>query len=188
VIGRTREHLRALVVDDRENARRFLRTLLTAIGVQEVVEAGNGVEGIAALSTAPADLVVTDWCMAPMHGPDFVRYLRTHPQSPNPYVPIIMLTGHACPDLIAEARDCGVNEFLAKPVSAKSLLACVTAVIENPRPFVKTSTYFGPDRRRRQVRFRGADRRNPHLMPGRPNDETAEGFSGPSLKEVIHSI
>jgi DNA-binding transcriptional ArsR family regulator len=51
--------------------------------------------------------------------------------------------------LVAEARDVGVTEFLSKPVTARGVIERITRVVEHPRPFVKTTSYFGPDRRRR---------------------------------------
>jgi len=63
-------------------------------------------------------------------------------------VPIIMLTGHSEKRRVIEARDTGVTEFLAKPISAKALYQRVLNVVANPRPFIKTKTYFGPCRRR----------------------------------------
>jgi hypothetical protein len=58
------------------------------------------------------------------------------------------------------ARDAGVNEFLAKPVSVKAILTRLISVIEHPRPFVRTKTYFGPCRRRRvDDEYRGPERR-----------------------------
>jgi response regulator RpfG family c-di-GMP phosphodiesterase len=70
-----------------------------------------------------------------------------------------MVTGHAERPLLERARDAGVHEFLAKPVSASMLYARLQRVIENPPPFVRSDTYFGPDRRRRAVAFTGPDRR-----------------------------
>jgi len=66
----------------------------------------------------------------------------------NPYAPIIMLTGHSEKRRVTVARDAGVTEFLAKPISAKGLYQRILNVVANPRPFIKTKTYFGPDRRR----------------------------------------
>jgi two-component system, chemotaxis family, chemotaxis protein CheY len=66
----------------------------------------------------------------------------------NPYVPIIMLTGHSEKKRVMSARDAGITEFLAKPISAKALYQRILNVVANPRPFIKTKNYFGPDRRR----------------------------------------
>jgi DNA-binding response OmpR family regulator len=59
-----------------------------------------------------------------------------------------MLTGHSEKRRVTVARDAGVTEFLAKPISAKALYQRILNVVVNPRPFVKTKSYFGPDRRR----------------------------------------
>src|ERR1700761_9036360 len=75
--------------------------------------------------------------------------LRNSPDSKNPYLPIVMMTGHSEKSRVVEARDAGVTEFIAKPLTAKSVLERLQAVIYRPRPFVRTATYFGPDRRRR---------------------------------------
>src|SRR6185503_19347376 len=57
-------------------------------------------------------------------------------------------------------RDAGVTEFLAKPISAKALYQRIINVVANPRPFIKTKTYFGPDRRRNTTsNYIGPERR-----------------------------
>jgi DNA-binding response OmpR family regulator len=61
---------------------------------------------------------------------------------------------------VLQARDAGVNEFIAKPVSVKTLMQRLVAVIESPRPYVRTEAYFGPCRRRRGAEeHRGPERR-----------------------------
>jgi DNA-binding response OmpR family regulator len=75
-------------------------------------------------------------------------------------VPIIMLTGYSEKKCVIAARDAGITEFLAKPISAKALYQRILNVIANPRPFVRTKTYFGPDRRRSNaVPYSGPERR-----------------------------
>jgi len=59
-----------------------------------------------------------------------------------------MVTGHTEKSRVMAARDAGVTEFLAKPISAKALYQRIVNVVANPRPFIKTKSYFGPDRRR----------------------------------------
>jgi len=82
---------------------------------------------------------------------EFIRQVRDPKSSPNPYVPIIMLTSRVELPVVLQARDAGVNEFLAKPVSVHALLTRLTTVLTKPRPFVREETYFGPDRRRRDL-------------------------------------
>jgi DNA-binding response OmpR family regulator len=77
-----------------------------------------------------------------------MQMIRQPGANANPYVAIIMLTGHSEKKRVMAARDAGVTEFLAKPISAKGLYQRIINVVANPRPFIKTKTYFGPDRRR----------------------------------------
>ncbi len=94
------------------------------------------------------DIVITDWAMPIFDGLELTQMIRQPGANANPYVPIIMLTGHSEKKRVMAARDAGVTEFLAKPISAKALYQRIINVVANPRPFIKTKTYFGPDRRR----------------------------------------
>ena len=71
-----------------------------------------------------------------------------------------MLTGHTALDHVMQARDAGINEFIAKPVSVKTMISRLSSIIEHPRPYVRTTVYFGPCRRRRQDEHRGPERRS----------------------------
>jgi CheY-like chemotaxis protein len=142
--------LKILMVDDNHHMRLLLTEILRAIGVREVFEAANGAEALELLRKNPIDIVMTDLAMQPLDGIDLVRRLRNANESPNPMVPVIMITGHSTLRRVAEARDVGVTEFLSKPVTARGVIERITRVVESARPFVKTPTYFGPDRRRRE--------------------------------------
>ena len=76
--------------------------------------------------------------MEPMDGTTLVKTLRHSSVDTIRYLLIIMLLGHSDAVRVREARDCGIHDFLTKPVSAKSLLARLTKIIEHPPPFIKT--------------------------------------------------
>jgi two-component system, chemotaxis family, chemotaxis protein CheY len=141
--------VRLLVVDDNQHMRAIISTVLKGIGVRQVRECWDGAEALDALRKWPADVVITDYHMAPIDGIEFTRLVRNAADSPNPFIPIIMLTGYAERTLVMEARDAGVTEFIAKPLTAQALVDRLGAVVFRPRSFVRTSRYFGPDRRRR---------------------------------------
>ena len=154
------ERLRALVVDDNAHMRRLVITILQAFGAKQICEAHDAERAWAIIGEVNPDVIFLDWMMGGMTGIDFARMVRTSVASPNPYVPIIMLTGNASTGCVEKARDAGVNEFLAKPVSVKGILTRLTSVIENPRAFVRTKAYFGPCRRRRVAEeYHGPERR-----------------------------
>ena len=141
--------LNVLLVDDNDHMRTIVATLLSGLGVQHVRECRNGAEALDVLRRWPADLAIVDFHMSPIDGVEFTRLVRQASDSPNPFLPIIMLTGYAERSRVEEARDAGVTEFIVKPVTAKAVLSRLQNVIYRPRPFVQTKTYFGPDRRRR---------------------------------------
>lgn len=138
-------------LDDNQFMRKVVQTMCNAVGIQRFEQADTVDKACQVLSTYHADIVITDWQLGPPDGLDFVRYLRTDKASPNPYVPIIMLTGHGDQDRVLKARDAGVNLFMAKPVSAKGLCQRLTWIIDNPLRFIHTEDFFGPDRRRKDV-------------------------------------
>ena len=146
------EDLEVLVVDDNRHMRSLLRDLLCAIGIGSVIEANDGTSGFQQLRNCEPDLVVTDLMMQPIDGLEFTRMVRNERRSPQPYVPIVMITGFADKARVEEARDAGVTEFLAKPVTSEALYARIETIIERPRPFIKTGDFFGPDRRRHKVK------------------------------------
>lgn len=156
------ERLNILIVDDNLHMRFLVRMILKSLGVRDIMEAEDGDAAIRTLQNFDADIVICDWNMEPMDGIEFTKKIRTSDDSPNAYVPIIMLTGHTEISRVVTARDAGVNEFLAKPVSASKIYQRIKTILDHPRQYVRTPSYFGPDRRRRQdPDYHGEERRKP---------------------------
>jgi len=152
--------LRFLVIDDNAHMRRIMRTLLHGFGAREVYEAEDGAAGLEAFTHYVPDIIITDWEMPIFDGLELTQMIRQPGANGNPYVPIIMLTGHTEKARVVSARDAGITEFIAKPISANSLYQRILNVVVNPRPFIRTKTYFGPDRRRNvSPNYSGPERR-----------------------------
>lgn len=159
--------LRFLIVDDNAHMRRIVRTLLHGFGVREVYEAEDGAAGLEAFQNFSPDIIIADWVMPVFDGHELVQMIRRPDSKLNPYVPIIMLTGHSERRRVIQARDAGVHEFLCKPISAKALYERIATIVLNPRPFVRTKNYFGPDRRRASnTTWDGKERRKSVLPRG----------------------
>ena len=93
-------------------------------------------------------------------GLELAQMIRQPGTTSNPFVPIIMLTGHSEKNHVMAARDAGITEFMVKPISATALYHRILNVVVNPRPFIKTADYFGPDRRRNAaLSYSGPERR-----------------------------
>ncbi|HEX4117746.1 MAG TPA: response regulator [Rhizomicrobium sp.] len=177
------ETLKILIIEDKEHMRALLRRLLNHIGVRITHEAPDGTAALDMLPTLECDLILSDLSMAPMDGLEFARKVRGASNPRAAAIPIIMISGYTERAKIEAARDAGVNEFLAKPVTPQNLISRITEIMERPRAFVKTESYAGPDRRRRQT--------GNYVGPGRrANDPPGtKGFLEPPKQiEVIEKV
>lgn len=151
--------LKVLVVEDCKFMRQVLGRLLGVFEITDIIFASDGDDAFKKLRSHAVDLVFCDWEMAPVDGPTFVRSLRLDPESPAPYLPVIMLTGYTEESKVLAARDFGITEFLAKPVAARTLHQRLVSIVERPRQFVRTAEFFGPCRRRLQLPHFGTEKR-----------------------------
>jgi CheY-like chemotaxis protein len=140
-----------LLVEDNRHMSRIIRSILNSLGVKNIIEAEDTTAGLKFAREADVDMILCSWVMNVIDGPAFVQMIRCDENSRNPYVPIIILSAFTEIFRITEARDAGVNEFLAKPLSPKSLYQRIVTIIEKPRPFVRTGDFFGPCRRRQRL-------------------------------------
>ena len=149
-----------LVVDDNSHMALIVKTILRGFGAVNVLEARDATEAFHRLKHDSIDIVIVDYQMEVLNGIEFINLVRNSSDSSNRYIPIILLTAHSERTHVEGGRDAGANEFCCKPVTALELFRKVASVIDRPRPFVKTSTYFGPDRRRKtDHKYSGPERR-----------------------------
>jgi len=136
------------VVEDVRATRVIVRTILRSFGINDVVEAADGQEALSVLGQRHIDVVISDLCMEPMDGVEFTRRLRTPRNGLNPYVPVLMVSGHTEVARVRDAIAAGVTEFLAKPIIPANLEARLLAIVRSPKKRVSSKNYCGPDRRR----------------------------------------
>ncbi|MEQ8604455.1 MAG: response regulator [Marivibrio sp.] len=176
-----------LVVEDNALVRRLLTAVLRAIGVGRVVAAANGQEAIRVMRAVSAraaaqdadgergdgaedgaddaapdriDAVLSDWVMHPGDGTALLRWIRRHDDSPNRFVPFLMLSAYADPARVRKARDLGVTAFIAKPFTADTVARYLSTALSDARRFVEVGEYFGPDRRKRAAELSEQERRD----------------------------
>lgn len=158
--------LRVLVVDKHPGMRHLVRDILRELGVYNIRLTGTPAEAFEVFKEFNADLILTDW--APdLDGLGFLRMVRGAESTPNAYAPVVMVSAYTELHHICQARDAGMTEFLAKPFSAGLLYNRIKAIVENPRFYVRCTTYFGPDRRRRRQPWEAEDRRRRPMEAGR---------------------
>ena len=146
--------LKFLIIDPNKHGRHLMRSILLEFGGAEIAMAEDGESGLEALSTFKPDVVFVEWRMASMDGLEFTRKLRSADWVPNPFVAVIMTTAHSELHHVLRARDAGVTEFLAKPLTVRSVYSRLCAIIERPRDFVRSEPFKGPDRRRQNAPVR----------------------------------
>ena len=163
--------VKILVIDDLQFTRSLVRQILKVLGGRDIRDAPDGAKALKIMKNFEPDMIILDWDMEPMNGIEFTRNVRNSDDFANPFVPIIMLSGHSTQARVIEARDAGVTEYVIKPFSATSLINRIQAVIDQPRPFVRTESFFGPDRRRREMKIDISDRRKQDPEKDRAMDQ-----------------
>ncbi len=104
-----------------------------------------------------------------------IKQIREKKRDFDRYIPIVMVSAFTELTQVCMARDAGVTEFLAKPISATTIYRRICSMVENPRDFIETSSFFGPNRRRRSIGPVGDERRKEmtHLAGGRGDQRQA---------------
>ncbi len=111
----------ALVIDDSRAVRIIIRNILREMGT-EVIEAGNGREGLDQLRQNPdVELILVDWNMPEMNGLDFILAVRS--DASYKAVRIVMVTTETETAQVCRALDAGANEYVMKPFSKEILVA-----------------------------------------------------------------
>lgn len=175
--------VKILVVEDMQPMLALTTSLLGMFGFKNVYGAKGADEGYHLFRQYKHDLVITDWLMEPTDGIELINMIRKLPDSPDPFVPIILMTGYSDRPRVELARDCGVTEFLMKPYSARDMYARIVQIIEKPRQFVDTGEFFGPDRRRRKnFTYTGINRRG-------TSDKNAEDWDDdPEIDLILRDL
>ena len=154
------EKLSILVVEDTAPMRNLLVSALYKFGIGHIRTASDGEQAFQIFKKESPDIILTDWAMSNIDGIELTKLMRTHPESPNQMVPIILISGYSAWSRVEIARDAGVTEFLAKPFTANDIARRLIHVITKPRNFIETGSFFGPDRRRiKNSNFKGPFKR-----------------------------
>lgn len=156
------EKIAILVVDDNQQVLSLLTSVLKHLGVGVVYKAKDGGDAIELIKSlpedytkkggCPIDLIISDWVMSPVDGISLLRWIRHHPDTPNPFLPFIMISALSDSSKVQRARDLGATHFLAKPFSVESITAHLCSILSTGRVFIRTENFFGPDRRKRDIK------------------------------------
>jgi len=158
-----------LLVEDSVYMQSLMTSMMKVFGVGDIMVCNGATEAIDLLKVTQArrasryitkvDIVVTDWLMPNGSGQELLKWIRAQKDDEIRFLPVMVVSAYTTEKVINQARDCGANETLVKPISGIGLASRICSMIDNPRPFVSIPDYFGPDRRRQDVPFHGEERR-----------------------------
>ena len=150
--------LNVLILENNKLIRQLMSNVFHEFGVRKGQKTGDPDDAFEMFSSDAADIIISDWSPE-VDGIEFLKRIRSAPESPDPFVPIIICTGNTEIHHVVTARDAGMTEFLVKPVSAKTIYSRIVSVIEKHRQFIRVENYFGPDRRRHEAPAIAVERR-----------------------------
>lgn len=158
--------LTALVLDENEFERGISIDQLRSMGFARVFEASEAGEAWDCLCEHNPSMLLMEWMGVGESGLALVKRIRHGADAPNRALPIFMLTSRGRRTDIELARYTGVDAFMRKPISRKTLEDHVRQVVSKPQPFIVTEAFVGPCRRRRADRtYAGPFRRLEDVVP-----------------------
>ena len=155
----TVQNVSFLIVDENSHMVSILKVLLRAFGVRQIEECYDSTKACDTFQAARPDIVTLSGNLSPVPSLELVRRFRDFKNSPDPFVPIILVNTHTDGARLRKAHDAGATEIVRKPVGASDFYRAIDTIIHHPRPFINIAGYFGPCRRRSKAPYEGAERR-----------------------------
>jgi len=125
------KNISILIVEDNEQIRTLLHSVLSNVGLSNIVEAEDGLSAWQQLATHHFDIILTDWMMPKMSGLELLKKVR---QSASKFknIPILMITASDKSENIVEAAQHKINGYIVKPFSVKTIVSKIEEVLSNP--------------------------------------------------------
>jgi two-component system chemotaxis response regulator CheY len=121
-------HLKLLIVEDREVMLKIIRRLLVQLGFADIDGATNGVRALEKLQGKNYDLILSDWNMDEMSGFELLKHVRADPKTA--HTPFILVTAEAKHENILAAKAAGANGYLLKPFKLDMLQSTIDGVLK----------------------------------------------------------
>ena len=122
-----RDILHVMVVDDQVTSRMVTVEMLQGLGIRNIHVTKDGREAYNFLSSRPVHLIISDLYMPDVDGLHLLQAVRAHPKLQN--LGFIIITARKDQNVMAKARQLGVNNVLAKPFDAPVLKQAIESVV-----------------------------------------------------------
>jgi len=136
-----------LIVGSRQSEQDILAQMLVGFGVRKIQRCGDTDAALDAAHKELFDLALIDAGVKGMGGYDLINAIRRTSPPELKLLPIILMQGHIKQREVFQARDCGANFVISKPLSSQVLFDRIIWLIRDRRMFVDCESYVGPDRR-----------------------------------------
>jgi CheY-like chemotaxis protein len=136
-----------LVADPSPYLGMVTHSMLRGFGATKVLEVRSSVGVMMTLTGQKVDILLCDSGLPPHGGLNLTQAIRRNTSNENRTLPILVMCSDTRDSTVKHARDAGANMVIAKPMSPASLYDRLAWIAFNPRKFVDTVSYFGPDRR-----------------------------------------
>ena len=178
------KNFKVLIADSDQQLATVSKHMLNGMGFTNVQITNSGVKALSLFKTEGFDFLITDWHLKDMDGISMINHIRRDSDSPNPTMPVIMLTGRMEQSDVQIARDNGIHEYVVKPFSAKTIYSRLERIVEFPRYFVVDKEFVGPDRRRKQSTLPTEDRRKKIVQPQRKPQNVSGAITADSNPKI----
>lgn len=122
-----KEQLRVMVVDDMATSRGLITQALDEIGIKNYVTESDGAKAASRLASTPVHLILSDYNMPGMDGLGLLKAVRTTPATQK--IGFILVTGKPTPEIVATAKQLGLNNMIKKPFTTASMKQCIESVV-----------------------------------------------------------
>lgn len=137
-----------LLIDPDRSSRATLRNILVDNGFRNVTQGAGMADIKHHFSVGMPDLLISDIKLEDGNLNSFIYKLRHHEVGSNPFLPIIATAWSPTSDEVRAIVQAGADDIVTKPLSAGQLLQRIRGQVLARKPFVVTSIYIGPDRRK----------------------------------------
>ncbi len=142
------EDIKILIADPNRLLRTSLKGVLHQYGFRGITDVANAKDFEEAIKFITPDLILCDVGLQEGNACDVIRRLRHNQVGQNPFAAVILFIEEATGDVVRMAAGAGVDDLQIKPVVGQKIIDRVTYLVEKRKPFVVTTDYIGPDRRK----------------------------------------
>lgn len=168
-----------MLINGDDKALGILMSVFSGFGTRRLHACQTAAQAMQIVAKIELALVVCETALPEGDGFEFIRELRWSEHEPNRRIPAILLTTTVKQTDVMRARDCGANLVITRPIVPDTILQRIHWLAREPRPFVVSETYCGPDRRYHNLG-------PPPGLPGRRKDDLSAHVgvsSGPNLSQ-----